>query len=198
MTGSKQKPIEFDMKEYDETKQLKVLFPNEKLDQLPDLISYIEESKLYFVVKANTLEDAYINLDRKLQKANKKSDQAFDTILEEIMKTPYQGTFIAKSCSMFIRKIYHYFSSALMIMVNLFYGLLPGLISTFTIYSSVGSLGSFTGIGFSSLYFVMLCGLFNTSYIQTLVRERETKMRFVLNMSGVNAVSYYVGTFIAD
>lgn len=198
MTGNKQKTITVDQKEYNETSQLKVLFPNEKLDQLPDLINYIEESKLYFVVKANTLEDAYINLDKQLQKTDKKSDQAFDKILEEIFKTPYQGNFMGKSLSMFIRKMYHYFSNALMIMVNLFFGLLPGLISTFTIYQAETGLGEFTGTGFSSLYFVMLCGLFNTSYIQTLVRERETKMRFVLNMSGVNAVSYYVGTFIAD
>lgn len=189
--------------------QITLDMKREATDRLPALLEYLENSQTTFNLMASSLEDAFITMGESEFTAKEYEEKSKK--YKHILNKKFHRNEFNKINAMILRKLFLLFNSVIQIF-NLVLLIIVPLAAFWIVVKTVYDAGGKTENGITvripiteslivpvfvactTTYYIFACGFFGLVPIQ----ERFDRIRHLLKMNNVSALSYYCTIFLAD
>lgn len=193
------KDLELDQNEYDITETIHLTIPISQVKKTNNFIKNLEDEKIIFGIKSNSLEEAFVKMGEKEHRASSKELKETEKVIEEISKKKYSRRVKSIIYVLFVRRFMLLMKTPIQILILMVMVSYPA----FTIHFSLDNI--WEEISYDKVYkeiasvvFMGCVSLLCSVFVFLPGYERNNKMRYIMKKIGVSSTIYYLMLFLAD
>jgi hypothetical protein len=193
--------VDLNVNDFESQKNASLTIPISQVNKTADFLSHIEEKKIEFGLRANTLQEAFVKMGEKEFKTSTSQLKNLEDKIEKISKIEYKIDSLTQLKVLFFRRLILMLKIPIQILVILVVVIFPGFVMMYVIDNSDPDANIDITLVWkeaSSLTFVIVIALLCSTFVYLPCYERSNKLRYLLQKMGVNSVKYYLTLFASD
>lgn len=199
IVSEKFEDLELDETEFETNNSVNLVIPIAQMKKTAGFIKKLENEKINFGIKSNSLEEAFVKMGEKEHRASTKELKHTEDLIVEISKKKYKKSTKNIIWVLFIRRFMLLLKTPIQILILLVMISYPA----FTIHYSLDNIWesiSYEGVykEIASTVFVAVVSLLCSVFVFLPGYERNKKMRYIMKKIGVSSTLYYIMLLLTD